>query len=85
MKENHQMSTPTIKQFHANATASGGVLGLVTYLLIKFNVDPALTSMALPMFAGLLSYISTKIGDPTIASFIGTSPDDGKPMMMSKD
>jgi hypothetical protein len=79
------MSSPTNKQFHANATASGGVLGIVTYLLIKFNVDPALTSMALPMFAGLLSYISTKIGDPTVASFIGTSSADGKPLTMGDE
>jgi hypothetical protein len=41
--------------------------------------------MALPMFAGLLSYVSTKIGDPTVASFIGTSSADGKPLTMGDE
>lgn len=77
------MSKPSVNQFHANAAASGGVLGIITYLLMKIEVDPALVSMALPLIAAVLSWVSTKIGDPTIASFIGTNAADGKPVKVA--
>lgn len=78
------MSKPSVNQFHANAAASGGVLGIITYLLMKIDADPALVSMALPLIAAVLSWVSTRIGDPEVASFIGTNAaDDGKPVKVA--
>ena len=65
-------------------TAKGGVLGLATYGLMKANLDPAFTAMALPLIAAGLSWVSTRIGDPQVASFIGTiGVDDGKPVKVA--
>lgn len=77
------MSKPTTSQFHANAAATGGVMGIITYLLFKVDFDPALTSMLLPVISGALSWASTKVGDPEVASFIGTSFNDGKPVKIA--
>lgn len=49
----------------------GGVLGIVTYLGIKYSVDPALLAMSLPLIAAGLAWVSTRIGDPTVAAFFG--------------
>jgi hypothetical protein len=65
-------------------TAKGGVLGIVVYLCVKYNVDAALTAMAMPLVAAGLSWASTKIGDPTVASFIGSKTSQGKPLTVKK-
>lgn len=62
----------------ADQTLKGGVLGIITYLAMKYNVDPALTALALPVLAAGLSLASTKIGDPEVAAFFGAA--NGKPM-----
>ena len=73
------------KQQTTDQAAKGGVLGIVTYLLIKWNVDAALIAMTTPVLAAILSWASTKIGDPTIASFFGTEGNnDGKPMKVAR-
>jgi len=69
--------------FHANAAAQGGAIGVVMYFLMKLNVDPALTAMTLPLLNSALSYLSTKVGDPTVASFIGSKNSDGKPVKVA--
>jgi len=60
--------------------SKAGVLGIVTYLLMKANTDPALIAMAMPVIGGLLAWASTKIGDPELASFFGSNAADGKPV-----
>jgi hypothetical protein len=40
--------------------------------------------MSLPMLSALLAWASTKIGDPAIASFVGRSAKDGKPLNAQK-
>ena len=62
----------------ADQTLKGGILGIITYLAMKYNVDPALTALALPVIAAGLSLASTKIGDPEVAAFFGTA--NGKPI-----
>lgn len=59
----------------------GGVLGIVTYLGIKYSVDPALLAMSLPLIAAGLAWASTKIGDPDVAAFFGDK--NGKPLSVS--
>jgi phage shock protein PspC (stress-responsive transcriptional regulator) len=61
-------------------TAKGGVLGILTYLAMKYDVDPALVALAMPLVSAVLAWTSTKIGDPAIASFVGTKDADGKPL-----
>lgn len=61
-------------------TAKGGVLGILTYLAMKYDVDPALVALAMPLVSAVLAWASTKIGDPAIASFVGTKDADGKPL-----
>ena len=47
--------------------------------MMKACADPVLIAMATPVITGLLSWVSTKIGDPELASFIGTvGATDGK-------
>jgi hypothetical protein len=65
-------------------TAKGGVLGIIVYLCVKYNVDAGLTAMAMPLLAATLSWASTKVGDPTIASFIGSKVSEKKPLTVKK-
>ena len=55
----------------ADGAAKGGAIGIVVYLCNRYNVDPAITALAMPLVAALLALVSTKIGDPNIASFFG--------------
>jgi hypothetical protein len=57
----------------ADGVAKGGAMGVVVYLCNKYNIDPMLTALAMPLVAAVLAMASTKIGDPSIASFFGTS------------
>ena len=67
------------RQQTTDQASKGGIVGIVLYLFMKWDVDPALIAMSTPVLVGLLSWVSTKIGDPTLASFIGTvGIDDGK-------
>ena len=60
-------------------TAKGGAIGIVAYAMMKWCFDPAFIALALPLIAAALSWVSTQIGDPQVASFIGTvGVDDGK-------
>jgi len=56
----------------ADGVAKGGAMGVVVYLCNKYNVDPMLTALAMPLVAAALAFASTKIGDPSVASFFGT-------------
>jgi len=61
----------SVKQQYADQATKGGFLGLATYLLIQWNVDPAIIALALPALSAGLSWASTQIGDENIASFFG--------------
>lgn len=56
----------------------GGALGVVVYLCDKYNVDPTLTALLMPLAAAGFAWASTKIGDPTVASFLAKKPEDNK-------
>jgi hypothetical protein len=68
---------------HADQTVKGGLLGLFTYLAMKYSMDPALTALLMPLIAGVLSWASSRIGDPKLASLIGSVPEDGKPLKVA--
>ena len=72
------------KQQYADQTTKGGVLGIVTYLFMKWNLDPAFIAMTLPLIAAGLSWASTQIGDSEVASFFGVDgKNDGKPVIVA--
>lgn len=59
----------------ADQTVKGGILGIGYYLAHKADVDPALIAMCMPLATALLAYISSKVSDPHLASFFGSSKD----------
>ncbi len=59
----------------ADGIAKGGAMGVVVYLCDKYSIDPMLTALAMPLVAAVLAMASTKIGDPTVASFFATAQD----------
>jgi hypothetical protein len=61
----------------ADQTVKGGVMGLLMYVAMQYNVDPGLIAASTPVVAGVLAWLSTKIGDPELAClFMGK---DDKP------
>ena len=72
------------KQQYADQTTKGGILGIVTYAFMKWNVDPAFVALALPLVAAGLSWASTQMGDKELASFFGIDGNgDGKPVKVA--
>ena len=60
----------------ADQATKGGLMGLFTYLAIHYKVDPGLIAAGMPVLAGILAWLSTKIGDPELAClFIPKSED----------
>lgn len=51
----------------ADQATKGGVMGLLTYLAMKYDVDPGLIAAAMPVVAAIFAWLSTKIGDPELA------------------
>lgn len=52
----------------------GGALGVIVYLCDKYNIDPALTALLMPLAAAALAWASTKVGNPEVASFLTKKP-----------
>lgn len=61
MAVNTQVTDQTIK---------GAAVGAVAYFLAKFNIDPGAQAAIMPVIITGLAWLSTKIGDPTQASFL---------------
>lgn len=55
----------------SDQSAKGGVIGIVMYFMVKYNVDPALIALTTPLIATVLAVVSKKVGDPELASFFG--------------
>jgi hypothetical protein len=53
----------------SDQTFKGAVAALVAYVLIQFGADDALVLVVTPVVTGLLAILSTKVGDPEMASF----------------
>lgn len=62
----------------ADGVAKGGAMGVVVYLCDKYNIDPMLTALAMPLVAAVLAMASTKIGDPAVASFFAAKKEETK-------
>ena len=57
----------------ADQTVKGGILGIAVYIAHNANIDPALIAMCMPLATALLAFISSKVRDPHLASFFGSS------------
>lgn len=53
----------------ADVATKGGAVGVASYLLSTWNVDPALNVVILPVLLYLLNAASTWVGDPSVANF----------------
>lgn len=60
-------------------SSKGSVIGLIVYFMAKYGADAELIAVAVPVFALVLAWLSTRFGDPKVASFIGC----GKPVRMT--
>jgi hypothetical protein len=52
---------------HADALIKGSALGILTYVGMQFDVNAEVISLAVPLVAVALSWVSTKIGDKNTA------------------
>jgi hypothetical protein len=62
---------PSIKNQAVDQAGKGVVASAISYLLVKWGMDAELVIILMPAIIVLLAFISSKIGDPTIASFFG--------------
>jgi hypothetical protein len=51
-------------------TIKGAVIGALAYGLAKFNIDPGAQAAIMPVVITGLAWLSTKVGDPSQASFL---------------
>ena len=60
---------PSIKSQAVDQAGKGVVASIISYLLVKWGMDAELVILLMPAIVVVLAFISSKIGDPTIASF----------------
>lgn len=56
----------------------GGALGVIVYACDKYNVGVEMTALLMPLAAAGLALLSTKVGDPMVASFLAKKPEEKK-------
>lgn len=54
----------------ADQTMKGAITALILYFLVKLGADEQLVLIVTPIITGLLAWVSKKVGDPEIASFL---------------
>lgn len=68
--------TRKVKAQIQDQTVKGGVLALLTYIAVKVKIDPELVMLCMPLMSALFAFLSTKIGDPALASFLSVQSSD---------
>jgi len=71
MNKNAQLQT-------VDQTLKGAVLALGSYVANKYNVDPQIIMLSVPVAAGVMAWLSTLFGNKHTAC-IFVSKDDAKP------
>lgn len=51
-------------------TLKGAFVGAISYFLAKANIDPGMQAAVMPVVITGLAWLSTKVGDPSQASFL---------------
>jgi hypothetical protein len=62
----------------ADQTLKGAIIGLVTYVAYKYDLDMQLIALSIPVVSGLLALISTRFGNKSTACLF-VAKDDSKP------
>jgi hypothetical protein len=62
----------------ADQTLKGAIIGLVTYVAYKYDMDMQLIALAIPVVSGLLAYVSTLVGNRKTACLF-VAKDDNQP------
>jgi hypothetical protein len=60
----------------ADQTLKGAIIGLVTYVAYKYDMDMQLIALAIPVVSGILAYISTLVGNKKTACLFIAKDDD---------
>jgi hypothetical protein len=60
----------------ADQTLKGAIIGLVTYVAYKYDLDMQLIALSIPVVSGLLALISTRIGNKSTACMFVAKNDD---------
>ena len=71
MDKNAQLQT-------ADQTLKGAVIALIVYVMNKYDVDPGLIAVTIPVAAGVMAALSTRFGNKNTACMF-VSKDDKKP------
>jgi hypothetical protein len=69
MDKNAQLQT-------ADQTLKGAIIGLVTYIAYKYDLDMQLIALSIPVVSGLLALISTRFGNKSTACMFVAKNDD---------
>ena len=72
------------KSQNLDQVVKGGALGVWMYLASKQNLDAEVIAVLTPAIAYALAWLSTKVGDPKIASFLAKKPAPEKPAAKKK-
>ena len=51
----------------ADQTLKGAIIGLGAYIANKYDVDPQLIALAIPVLAGIMAHLSTLFGNRNTA------------------
>lgn len=60
----------------ADQTLKGAIIGLVTYVAYKYDMDMQLIALAIPVVSGVLAYISTLVGNRKTACLFVAKDDN---------
>lgn len=71
MNKNAQLQT-------ADQTLKGAVIALGTYIAHKYNVDPQIIALSIPILSALMAGLSTKVGNPNTACLFVENEENNK-------
>jgi hypothetical protein len=52
----------------------GALIGIYSYVTVKLGLDVEAVAAFTPLVMIIINWLSTKIGDPTVASFLAKKP-----------
>ena len=66
------------KKLSYDQVIKGGALGVLVYLCDMWKFEAELTAVIMPAAAYGLHWLSTKVGDPNVASFLAKNTGNSK-------
>jgi hypothetical protein len=71
MNKNAQLQT-------ADQTLKGAVIALGSYVAHKYNVDPQIIALSIPVVSASMAWVSTKLGNPNTACLFVEKEENNK-------